>query len=333
MMIQQAILHILDGNTHMCVLSQKELDLTSDMVYEYVEKRITRLLHDAGCQCGVFYATSGMQRELQQFLDSSRSFSDVAAYAAKQWYDVLSCCENTETMDALFVLFQDDEGERFFAALLLDNKTAYTHQILDEDGAVYNKLIRHQAILPGLSQKPDGYACIRLSDFAVHFADKKRKLDGEEVCVLPEKVLQCTTSVSGRDAVKLVGTIAASVAEEFGASPVEALSRGKKYLAENAEAEDTFSPEAWGDAAFADSPQLQEAFRQQLAETKLPSAVEISREFAQRTGRQHKIKTDTGIEIIFPSEYIENAEYIQFINHPDGTISIELKHIGKIINK
>ena len=55
--------------------------------------------------------------------------------------------------------------------------------------------------------------------------------------------------------------------------------------------------------------------------------------FAVKTGRNHKIKTDTGIEITFPADLFQNTEYIEFINNPDGTISIELKNIGKIINQ
>ena len=68
MMIQNAILHILDFNTNMCILSQKELDFSSDIVYEYVEKRISRLLKDANQQTGAFYATSQYHVLLQQFL-------------------------------------------------------------------------------------------------------------------------------------------------------------------------------------------------------------------------------------------------------------------------
>ena len=41
---------------------------------------------------------------------------------------------------------------------MLDNKTAYTHQILDDEGTVYNKLIKHYAILPGMAQKAEAYA-------------------------------------------------------------------------------------------------------------------------------------------------------------------------------
>lgn len=333
MMIQQAILHILDFNANMCILSQKELDFTSDIVYEYVDKRIRRILCDAGQQSGIFYATSTMQRDIQQMLDGEMTFAEFASNTAKKLYDFLSHCEKTESLDVLFVDFQDDEDIRNLAVMLLEHKTAYTHQILDDDGAVYNNLITHHAILPGLSQKVEGYAYIRCHDFSVRFVDKKRSLDGEEICVLPDRVLQCTAAISGRDAVKLVSKITAQVAEDYGVNAVEALSKAKNYLAENAEAEQAFSPEAMGEAAFTSSPQMQAAFKEQLAEAKLPEQVDIQKDFALRTGRQHKIKTDTGIEITFPSEYVENTEYIQFINNPDGTISIELKNIGKIINK
>ena len=68
MMIQKAILHILDFNTNMCILSQKDLDFSSDVVYEYVDKRMSRILQDAGQQTGVFYATSSYQALLQQLV-------------------------------------------------------------------------------------------------------------------------------------------------------------------------------------------------------------------------------------------------------------------------
>lgn len=333
MMIQQAILHILDFNSNMCVLSQKELDFSSDVVYEYVEKRVNRMLHDPGQQGGIFYATSEYQMKLQQLLDGAMCFTELASDMAKKLYDVLSHCDTPESLDVLFVDFQDDDDARNIAILLLEHKTAYTHEILDDDGEVYNKLIKHHAILPGLTQKTEGYGFVRLSDFSLHFVDTKRPCDGEDIYILPDRILQCTTSISGRDAVKMVRKITEKVADDYGASAVEAVSKAKKYLADQAETDDSFSPEDFGAAAFAEAPQLQQAFKEELAEAKLPEHVEIKKDFAQRTGRQHKIKTDTGIEITFPSEYIENTEYIQFINNPDGSISIELKHIGKIINK
>lgn len=333
MMIQNAILHILDFNTNMCILSQKELDFSSDIVYEYVEKRISRLLKDANQQTGAFYATSQYHVLLQQFLREDISFIDFAAQTARSLFDILAHCDVPESLDVLVVDFQDDEDHRQIGILLLNNKTAYTHQIMDEDGTVYNKLIKHQAILPSMTQKAEAYALIQCQDDSIRFVDTKRQMNGEDVYILPDKLLQCTAIISAKDAVKIVSKIAAKVAEDHGSSTIEALSKAKNYLAENAETADTFSPQELGRDIFSHSQTMQQEFKEQLQDAKLPDNVAIQKEFAQRTGRSHKIKTDTGIEITFPSEYVENTEYIQFINNPDGTISIELKHIGKITNK
>ena len=46
-----------------------------------------------------------------------------------------------------------------------------------------------------------------------------------------------------------------------------------------------------------------------------------------------KIVTDIGVEVIFPAEYYQNNEYIEFINNDDGTISIQINNIGEVINK
>ncbi|WP_301859123.1 nucleoid-associated protein [uncultured Megasphaera sp.] len=333
MMIQQAVLHVFDFHTNMCIVSQKELDFSSDVIYEYVNKRVSRILHDAGQKKGIFYATSRYQQAVQKLAAGEMSFADAAAETARSLFDILSHCDEPASQDLLVVDFRDDDDQRQLAILLLDHKMAYTHQILDDDGAVYNQLIQHQAILPGTTQKASAYAIVNLQDFSIRFVDIKRKMDGEELYILPDKLLQCTMTVSAKEAVGVVSKIAEKVADEYGGSTVEALSKAKHYLVEQTEQADTFSPQQLGDMIFAESEPMRQEFTAQLQEAKLPDDVAIGREFAQKTGRSHKIKTDTGIEIIFPSEYIENTDYIQFINNPDGTISIELKGIGKIINK
>lgn len=74
MMISKAILHILDFTTNVCILSQRELDFSSDLVYEYVNKRIIRLLKDPGQQTGVFYATSHFQEWLNRLVQGEMEF-------------------------------------------------------------------------------------------------------------------------------------------------------------------------------------------------------------------------------------------------------------------
>jgi hypothetical protein len=187
--------------------------------------------------------------------------------------------------------------------------------------------------MPSTSQKIDSYAIIRCDDFSVGFLDKKRMIDGKDVYVLPDVLLQCTSLMSSKEAVKMVNQITTKIAEEHGANAAVAISKAKNYLVENAEISSSFSPIELGREVFTDSKIMQSEFEKQISEAQLPQDIRIEKSLAIRTGKNHKIKTDTGIEITFPAEYFENHEYIEFINNADGTISIELKNIGKIINR
>lgn len=42
------------------------------------------------------------------------------------------------------------------------------------------------------------------------------------------------------------------------------------------------------------------------------------------------LKTDTGIEINIPMEQYQDANQVEFITNPDGTISVLIKNINQI---
>ena len=84
---------------------------------------------------------------------------------------------------------------------------------------------------------------------------------------------------------------------------------------------------------FADAPQVAERFDRAVDEGVLPERVVVEKAVAKRVTRTHKIRTDTGIEVTFPAEYGENAEFIEFLSTPDGRIEIALKNIGAIENR
>ena len=72
---------------------------------------------------------------------------------------------------------------------------------------------------------------------------------------------------------------------------------------------------------------------QEVDQAGIAGAIKIDKGLAVRTGRTHKIKTDIGIEISIPIDYFQNKDYVEFFNNPDGTLSIELKNIGKLMDK
>ena len=96
---------------------------------------------------------------------------------------------------------------------------------------------------------------------------------------------------------------------------------------------DKLDTEELSRAVFPDSQSMAEEFVREVRSSGMPQAVNMDREYASRAGRVHKIKTDTGIEISIPSDFFNDPDYVEFINNPNGTISISIKNVGSIVNK
>ena len=67
-------------------------------------------------------------------------------------------------------------------------------------------------------------------------------------------------------------------------------------------------------------------FRSQMTEpvVKAPESV-VQKKMGKQT-----LKTDTGIEISIPIDQVRDGNAVEFINNPDGTISILIKNVNRI---
>ena len=152
--------------------------------------------------------------------------------------------------------------------------------------------------------------------------------------LIPDGLLQCETGVSGKEAIDTVARVVEEIAEEHGANTAVALAKVKAAVAERVEDDEELPPWDIVDEVFEDSPQIKERVKSALREESLPERVPVERKQVERAAvRNHKIRTDTGIEITFPVEMGSNSDYIEFVNEPNGLISIELKNIGSIENR
>lgn len=336
--VEKAVLQIMDGTSDLCVLSQKEMDLNDPETRGFLEKHMGRILADPAGHEGQFWNDSGFAATMQRYNIGEIPFTEFAGVVGSACYESFRQLDKAEGADLVLAQFNQD-GRSLIALMLLGHKSAYTHQALTEDGALSNQLLRHQAILPGPGQKLDSWAVADPFSFEVRFAEKRRRCNNQDFELLRQAVLQCDAAPSTRETVKAVQQIAVELAAEQGADPVQtvqAATRVKASLAQQGQTEEKFAPLEAAREVFSEledpEPVLKE-FEERVRQAGLPAEVKVEPTYAAKTARTHKIKTDTGIELTVPAEYFENPEYIQFLNNPDGTLSIQLNHIGSIENK
>ena len=330
--INKAILHILDFNSGITVFSETELEIKNDSVLTFLTKHLEKSYHDQNATTGLLHDDSKFKKQLLDYTEGETDFIHFSLYIAEAAHAALSQAEALDSSDVLICdIMMDDK--RLIAILKCNNRVGFTHQVKKEDDKIKNEIINHHAILPNLSQKIDEYAFIAADSLAVKFFAKKQVVNGEDTYVLPEKILECSSGISPNRTLKLLNSIAQKVAESHGENSVAAVSKAKTFMVEQTETSEFIDPVQIGKNVFHASPIMQEEFVSEIKKAGIEDAVKIDRDFCVKKGKNHKIKTDTGIEISFPVDYFDNKDYMEFVNNPDGTLSIELKNIGKIINK
>lgn len=348
--VSQAILHVFDFESGSKYYSEAPLDLENRPTKSYVQRRLRKIVGNAESNHGEFAEDSGFAGELEHYLMGGAEFQGFSVQIAEWFWEELRRAEEFEQVDLLVADFIDTdavpvdanstdaevgaafdgpEGKRFFAVVLLPRKQSFVHEI----GGGANEILRMDTALPNPTAKIDTYVLVDCDSFAIDFHDKERSIGGETIQILPDKFLQCTAAASTQQVFTEVSEIVQDVAEEYGLTPAVEVGRAKAAVAQQADREEVVAPAEIGRVVFEDRPDVQQVFEERVREAKLPEEAPVRRGVANRLAKNHKIKTDTGIEITFPSDLADKPGYLDFSTGADGTISITIGNVAHIENK
>lgn len=340
--VDRAILHVFDFDSGSTYLSERPLDLSVRATRSFVQRHLRKISANAESRHGAFAPDSGFAAELQRYLAGEREFVEFSTEIAQWFWEELRRSEDLEQCDLLVADFTDTDGtdekdvefdgpagRRFFSILLLPRRQAFVHEV----GGDANDIARVDATLPNPSQKVASYVLVDAETGAIDFHDKERAVGGERVSIIPERFLQCTSEASSHEVIDEVSVIVRDVAEEFGLEPAVEAARVKAAVARSADVEESFSPVEVGRTVFAERPEVQQRFEERVQEAKLPEEAPVRRGVANRLTRSHKIRTDTGVEITFPSELAERPGYLDFSTDAEGRITITVGNVARIENR
>ncbi len=333
--LKRAILHILDASSGVSVYSDEELDIQDASINNFITKHIERIFEDAGLRTGEFAENSGFKYQLTEYLkDGENYFITLSQFIAKRIYEGVSQSDKPDASDLIVCECIINE-KNILAVLKCENKIGYTHQVMQDEGKIKNQIINHYAILPTTTQKISECAFINTDDFSIRYTGKKRRIDGETTDLIADVLLECVYDISSRESVNAVKRIAKKVTEENGGDALETLSKMKEYITENVEEGENeyIETEKVAEKVFDGKPGMREEFMEKVEKANVPQKVQLNSYVTKKLASNVKIVTDIGVEIVFPAEYYQNSEYIEFINNEDGTISIQINNIGEVINK
>lgn len=329
--LKRAIMHIVDRQTGDPVYSQVELDLTTEYIRDYLTKKIQKLATPQ-TKTGRLLEDSEMARFVKQ---APEAFVESSEAILRRWYEVYQQSEDAPSADAFIVLYELDTKLQL-AFLKVNYTDGYTHFIDSTETGIANNLILHRALLAGKTQKADEGITIDVEQLTYELVEKKYTFSGEKYFYFSTKVIDSEPLPSLEENVKVIKKVAEKIGQKFETPSYDVIADVKEAVYDTIEENGQLHVDSIAQKVFKDNITAQMAFQEEVAEKgyidQAPMLREV-REISEKKYGKQKLKLSNGIELIVPLDVYRDPNLIEFINNPDGTISVTIKNVEKVINR
>lgn len=331
MEIEKSIVHILDCEHNTYVPSATCMEELQEDIHKMMEGKANKVFASSKKKSAYFKEGSIMKNLLEHYKTQLISFEELSEKIAKHLFDQkmkYGVYEGSDLIISIVVM----EGRRYL--LLLDNgyQKGITHHLMQTE-QVHNEIIPYKTLLSANLTNKDRAALIELSDVSIHCVENKIEIETEKVNFLAELVLQCATEVSYQEAVKTITKTVEDMKEKYDIQEVNLVPKMKSIIKDTVEQQANIDIAEVADILFADKPLIKADFKEKVKEQGVEKPINVEYLKPRKSEKVQKIKTDNGIEIIIPVDYMDSKEYVEFITQSDGTISIQLKNIAHITSK
>ena len=330
--IKKLIVHILDNNLHLPVLSDEEHP-EDEEIDEFVEKHIIKILKDDSVKKARFTDENSRMKEICESL--VLSYADFKPYtdeAAGILFEIMQKHVDIPSADVIFTIFEVD-NEPYFGILKFNYKSSYIHYVHTRQTGKVNTIVKQKTALPTEGQRLDECVLISLHSLEISLLEKKYEINGEKDFYLSTLFLKCSGDLSTREKVKIFKKANENFNKQFFNEDFTKSAELKTAVAESFDQNAAIHVVEVAETVFRQNPEMKNTYIDYMEKAGITGGtLEVSETVAERKFKRQKIKTDTGIEINLPVEYYKDSDKMEFINNVDGTISILIKNVSKIVD-
>lgn len=329
--IDKMITHILDPSSNIIVCSDTCMEVSEECI-SMMEAKITKAFTSSQRKVGVFKEGSPIQAMVESYRASIDTFEEMSKKIAKFIFEGKCKCGLFSPSDLILaeVVYED---RRYLVGLDNAYLEGLSHSTNTIGESVENELLINSTLLSSSLIKRDCAFTIEYGDFSVASVEAKVEIEAQKRYFYSDVVLSCDSTPSYSDAVKTITKACQDVVKEYELDSVEVMPKMKQIIKENVEAQEDIKVEEVAEILFSKQPLARQHFEQEVKEQGVAKPIPVENMKSTKSEKVQKIKTDKGIEIIIPVDYMNSTDYVEFNNKEDGTISIQLKNINRIISK
>lgn len=191
-------------------------------------------------------------------------------------------------------------------------------------------------MLSGKTQKADEGIVVNLNNLSYEVIEKKYPFSGEKRLYFSTQVIESRPAPSLEENVRVIKKVAEKIGEKFENQKHDVIADVKEAVYDIVEESGQIDAKVVAQKVFKDNVSAQVAFQEEVVEKGYVDQAPLLREVREITEKKYgkqKLKLSNGIELIVPLDVYRNPELIEFINNPDGTISVTIKNVDEVINR
>ena len=331
--ITNAIVHILETSVGMPILSEYVLERHEEL-NDLLRAHIYKVASGDDLKTCVFRDEEGSEMFDLVKNYNEDDFIDFSKEAAQRLYEIMCANPDIPSADFCVVTFQE-QGRSYLALLKMNYKDSFIHMTQNsDDGRNYNAIIMQRATLPSSGSKLSEAVIIDLEDYTIRIVEKKYEVNGVKTDYLSELYLKCHAKMSQKTKMKIVEKAVDQINHKYFEDNIEKQLQTKAVIESQIREEGAIVPAQIGERLYEEYPTVKDEFEQKLEKYNMvKEEVRPQNEITVRKFQKQYLKTDTGIEINIPMDEYNNNDNVEFITNPDGTISIIIRNINRLISR
>ena len=329
MEIKKAILHIIDREAGSLICSQKELDLKEYAAKQYLDSAIKKL-EKAEYKNGLLNQESDFYRLIQ---NSELEFVEKSSEMAQMLFDSLSISEDAPSGDLLVFEATELDGTPKLGLIKFNYKPSYTHHVTYVEEKMQNNIILNKTIFPSTTQRIEECCLINLETFDLEIVEKKYSFEGQKRLFFSERFLQVDPKPTVTENLKIIKKAVKEVANRYNEEEYVSMSQTQQAIFESIEEDGIISKEKIAEAVFDTNESAKQEYFEIIEQTKFSEEIPSNIPKYEKKYSKQKFKLTNGIELSIPSDIFKDKDLVEFINNPDGTISVMIKNVEEVVSK
>lgn len=333
LVVDWAVLHVLDTQLDEPLLAGKPLDLEREEVVDFVVKHVLKALQDDNAYKAKFLPGTIMANHASKLLGEgdrietsvqlARRMFDMAKRYSEPSCDILVLCFHTGNIQA-------------YGILRLDYQKSYTHEVSFEEDGFSIHLVAQEIALPSQQQKVT-QCCFGImpeeeGEYDLIVLNKRRAADEEERGRFLKEYLNAERTFDYKDKTKSFKKTVEDWAQKHLKEDFDTAQDLRTSLNNQLRNHAVVAPEVVLKEALAHDTDARHALRAKLEKEglDLEERFEVDKRFVDKKMKTKTIRTDTGFVIRGDYELFSDNGFIEIQRNGDGTVNYVIKHVRHV---